>query len=85
MVFMLIKTDVIIRNCELRQVDKDIVKGRRRDLFTSLPVQRVWLYVKIARNLPMFDVKDFKIQKEPLVLDGLEDRVALGTFSRLPF
>lgn len=76
MLFLRIKTDVIMNNCGMQISDKNVVKSHRQDIFTSLPIQRVWLYLKVSRNLSRFDLDDFMIQKEPLVLDGPEDIVA---------
>lgn len=79
MLFLRIKTDVIMNNCRLSDANKEIVRANRHDIFTSLPIQRVWLYLKAFRNTPKFDIADFKIQKEPLDLDGPEDFVAMST------
>ncbi|KAB2571433.1 hypothetical protein DBV05_g9907 [Lasiodiplodia theobromae] len=77
MLFLRIKTDVIMNNCRLSDANKEIVRANRHDILTSLPIQRVWLYLKAFRNAPKFDIADFKIQKEPLDLDGPEDFVAM--------
>lgn len=79
MLFLRIKTDVIMNNCRLSDANKEIVRANRHEIFTSLPIQRVWLYLKAFRNTPKFDIADFKIQREPLDLDGPEDFVAMST------
>lgn len=76
MLFLRINTDVIMNNCGMQISDKNVVKSHRQDIFTSLPIQRVWLYLKVSRNLSRFDLDDFMIQKESPVLDGPEDTVA---------
>jgi hypothetical protein len=75
---MNIKIDVIISNLKLAVDVKNEIKYQRGQLYASLPVQRVWLYIKILRNLSNFDLDDFKKQIRPLELDGVEDNFAKG-------
>lgn len=42
----------------------------------TFPVERLWLYFKIARNLDKFDVDDFTNQIADLELGGVEDKFA---------
>lgn len=76
MMFMRIKVDSVIHKHGINPIDRTTVKLNLQELFCSLPAQRLWFYLKIERNMSKFDLKDFKIQKEELSLDGLEDMVA---------
>lgn len=42
----------------------------------TFPVERLWLYFKIARNLDKFDDDDFTNQVADLELCGVEDKFA---------
>lgn len=81
MAFMAVKIDVILSRSRLSPDAKIDIKLKRQDVFASLPRQRVWLYLKIMRNLQNFDPADFKKQIRPLELKGPEDFVACSTYS----
>ena len=85
MAFLRIKIDVILSRSRLRQDDKLKVKYQLKQLYTTFPAQRVWLYVKIMRNLPNFDKRDFKKQIHELEIDGPEDDVAQREYARPMF
>ncbi|GAB1207701.1 hypothetical protein APSETT445_006430 [Aspergillus pseudonomiae] len=76
MAFLRIKIDVILSRSRLTQDDRLVVKFQLQQLYITLPAQRVWLYVKIMRNLPNFDIRDFKKQIRELEINGPEDDVA---------
>ena len=80
MAFMAVKVDIILSRSQLSPDAKIDVKLKRQDLFASLPGQRVWLYLKIMRNLRNFDPADFKKQIRPLELEGPEDMIATSTY-----
>lgn len=42
----------------------------------TFPVERLWLFLKIARNLDNFDIDDFTNQVADLELCGVEDKFA---------
>ena len=83
MAFMAVKIDVALSQSTLSQNAKIDVKLVRQDFFASLPRQRVWLYLKIMRNLACFDLADFKKQVQPLDLEGPEDMIAVGTYCNI--
>ena len=84
MAFMAVKVDVILSRSRLSPNAKIDVKLKRQDIFASLPRQRVWLYLKIMRNLKNFDPADFKKQVRPLELKGPEDLIATSRFCAFP-
>lgn len=79
--FLRIKMDTVMANVPPDAPDKIRVKEVRQDFYTTLPAQRIWLYVKVSRNLPNFDLADFTRQLRPLELDGPEDIVVHRTSS----
>ncbi|KAE8149083.1 hypothetical protein BDV25DRAFT_130646 [Aspergillus avenaceus] len=80
MAFMKIKLDVILARSRLTHYERLEVKFHLQQLFMQLPAQRVWLYLKIMRNLPNFDPKDFKKQVSELEIAGPEDDVVTSEF-----
>ncbi|KAI9927247.1 hypothetical protein MW887_003634 [Aspergillus wentii] len=76
MVLMRIKTDVALHNSSLSYTEKETVKLNRQKLFMNLPAERVWLYLKICRNMSKFDKDDFKMQISALEIEGIEDGYA---------
>ncbi|OGM41362.1 hypothetical protein ABOM_009948 [Aspergillus bombycis] len=81
MVFLKIKIDVILSRSKLTQDDRLDVKYQLQQLYITFPAQRVWLYVKMMRNLPNFDSRDFKQIRE-LEINGPEDDVAKCEYAR---
>ena len=51
----------------------------RLGFYGTLPPQRIWLYVKIMRNLRNVDLQDFRRQLKRLECAGPEDLVAQGS------
>lgn len=45
----------------------------RQQFFASLHPRRIWLYIKVLRNLKSFDANDFTRQIRPLQCEGPED------------
>ncbi|GMF71659.1 unnamed protein product [Aspergillus oryzae] len=85
MVFLKIKIDVILSRSKLTQDDRLEVKYQLQQLYMTFPAQRVWLYVKIMRNLPNFDERDFKKPIHELEINGPEDDVAKCEYARPKF
>ncbi|KAF7626843.1 hypothetical protein AFLA_014226 [Aspergillus flavus NRRL3357] len=85
MVFLKIKIDVILSRSKLTQDDRLEVKYQLQQLYMTFPAQRVWLYVKIMRNLPNFDERDFKKPIRELEINGPEDDVAKCEYARPKF
>ncbi|KAE8415364.1 hypothetical protein BDV36DRAFT_285387 [Aspergillus pseudocaelatus] len=85
MVFLKIKVDVILSHAKLTQDDRLEVKYQLQELYMTFPAQRVWLYVKIMRNLPNFDERDFKKPIRELEVNGSEDDVAKYQLTMLMF
>ena len=73
--YLRIKMDVAMATIPADDPRKLRVKRVRQDFFITLAPQRIWLYVKLSRNLQNFDLEDFTRQVRPLVLDGPEDIV----------
>lgn len=74
MLNMRIKVDVWSQG-----LDKDFRVGIRcnvRDLFCQLPVRRVWLYLKMVRQMTLNSGKINRWESSP---DGPEDVIAKGT------
>lgn len=77
-----IKTDKILhRQSRLTNDEKYRVILHRRHLITSLAPARVWLYLKISRNMEKFNSNDFTIQTSDLELNGIEDKFAKCKFT----
>jgi hypothetical protein len=76
MLLLRIKVDVILNDWCLINEDKIFVKLSRQAFFMEFPVERLWLYFKIARNMSRFDLDDFNKQIADLELDGVEDKFA---------
>ncbi|BAE66544.1 unnamed protein product [Aspergillus oryzae RIB40] len=85
MVFLKIKIDVILSRSKLTQDDRLEVKYQLLQLYLTFPAQRLWLYVKIMRNLPNFDERDFKKPIRELEINGPEDDVAKYQLTMLMF
>lgn len=74
---MRMKTDKIIyHQSALTSIEQSLVTLHRRELITSLAPERVWLYMKVSRNMDKFDTNDFTIQIADLELEGVEDKFA---------
>jgi hypothetical protein len=66
MLLLRIKVDVILNNSCLTNEDKSFVRLSRQAFFMEFPVERLWLYFKIARNMSRSDLE----------LNGVEDKFA---------
>lgn len=76
MVLLRCRIDTFLKNSRLIDKDKCYVRLSRQVFFMTFPVERLWLYFKIARNLDKFDVDDFTNQIADLELGGVEDKFA---------
>lgn len=74
MLLLRIKVDVILKDSSLNDLDKDYVRLSRQRFFMEFPVERLWLYFKIARNMGKFDLGDFNKQIADLEITGVEDK-----------
>jgi hypothetical protein len=68
MLLLRIKVDVILKDSSLNDLDKDYVRLSRQRFFMEFPIERLWLYFKIARNMGKFDLGDFNKQIADLEL-----------------
>lgn len=77
MMLLRIKTDKIIHHpFQLTMGERLTFTVHRRHLLISLPPERVWLYLKVSRNINKFDSSDFTVQTSELELEGIEDKFA---------
>ncbi|KAL4974601.1 hypothetical protein BDW66DRAFT_161160 [Aspergillus desertorum] len=76
MLLLRIKIDSALRLSNLSEDEKQAVRDQRAEFFMTFPVERIWIYLKIARNLNKFREDDFMVQVKPLVLHGVEDGYA---------
>lgn len=77
-----IKTDKILHHqSHLTDDEKNRVILHTRHLITSLAPERVWLFLKISRNMGKFHSNDFTIQIADLELDDIEDKFAKCKFA----
>ncbi|KAJ5368273.1 uncharacterized protein N7496_008033 [Penicillium cataractarum] len=74
MVLLRCRIDMFLKNSRLTDKEKCYVRLSRQIFFMTFPVERLWLYFKIARNLDKFDDDDFTIQIADLELSGVEDK-----------
>ncbi|PKY00030.1 hypothetical protein P168DRAFT_330605 [Aspergillus campestris IBT 28561] len=68
-----IKTDRILQFSPLSLSQKNCVRQNRQDFSIGMTPWRVWLYLKVSRNLPKYSPSDFRIQLAPLEVEGVED------------
>ncbi|PGH27766.1 hypothetical protein AJ80_00554 [Polytolypa hystricis UAMH7299] len=78
MLFLKIKTDVILSRSTLTLAKRAETKKCVADFLMTFPPPRLWLYIKFAKNLGNIDTRDFKKQIRPLELEGPEDMIARG-------
>ncbi|KAJ5894253.1 hypothetical protein N7495_005944 [Penicillium taxi] len=76
MLLLRIKMDTLLNNSRLTTEDKYFVRFSRQAFFMEFPVERLWLYFKIGRNLSKFHLEDFTNQIADLELYGAEDKFA---------
>ena len=76
MTLMRVKVDTILSYFRFRQSDKVRVRQNLYDLYATLPAERIWLYVKVLRNLPKLNPNDFTADLSELELDGKENEMA---------
>ena len=79
MMFLRIKIDVIMAANGLGDAQKEKVRGWCRMMFFGVRARRVWLYLKVARNMDNLSPSDFSVLRAPLNLDGPEDPFLKGT------
>lgn len=80
MLLLRAKLDTALHQSTLPEKDKYFVRHQRQTFFMTFPVERLWLYLKIARNMDKFDSDDFTVQIAELALSGPEDKYAKGGF-----
>lgn len=78
MLFLRIKIDAIMKAAQYEEASKRRVRQWCIDMFEDVPVRRVWLYLKLGRNLPNLNPDDFFDLRAPIELDGPEDEIAKG-------
>ncbi|OOQ89162.1 hypothetical protein PEBR_10870 [Penicillium brasilianum] len=76
MVLLRCRIDTLLKDSLMIEKVKSSVRLSRQVFFMTFPVERLWLYFKIARNLDKFDNDDFTIQIADLELGGVEDKFA---------
>ena len=76
-----IKIDRILNFSPLSLSQKNCVRRNREDFIIGMAPWRVWLYLKVSRNLPKFSPTDFGLQLAPLEVEGIEDGFVECEFS----
>ncbi|RHZ58906.1 hypothetical protein CDV55_105599 [Aspergillus turcosus] len=76
MMLLKIKVDAALGKSSLTDQEKWSARLHLQSFFMTFPTERLWLYLKIARNMDKFDLDDFKVQIAPLVLEEIEDKYA---------
>ena len=76
-----IKIDRILSFSPLSLSQKNCVRRNREDFIIGMAPWRVWLYLKVSRNLPKFSPTDFGLQLAPLEVEGIEDGFVECEFS----
>ncbi|KAJ5672997.1 hypothetical protein N7507_002124 [Penicillium longicatenatum] len=76
MVLLRCRIDMFLTGSRLIDKDKSYVRLSRQVFFMTFPIERLWLYFKIARNLDKFDVDEITNQIAGLELGGVEDKFA---------
>ncbi|KAL4904113.1 hypothetical protein BDW74DRAFT_155100 [Aspergillus multicolor] len=67
------KMDSALSLTNFSRSEKIAVREQLMVFLSDFPAERIWLYLKIARNRDKFDESDFYIQTKPLCLTGVED------------
>ncbi|KAI9930746.1 hypothetical protein MW887_011503 [Aspergillus wentii] len=70
------KIDRALKTARLNHEDKVCVRLNRQAFFCTFPPERLWIYLKISRNMNRFHPDDFTVQIADLSLDGAEDKYA---------
>ncbi|CAG8258086.1 unnamed protein product [Penicillium olsonii] len=73
MMILRTKLDRALRTSSLSNEAKLEVRSNLRGFFVDFPPERLWLYLKISRNMNKFDDQDFTKQIIDLELEGPED------------
>lgn len=76
MLFLRIKIDSIMTSYGYIIGTKKQVRQWCIEMFESVPARRVWLYLKLTRNISNLNPDDFNLLRAPLDMDGPEDGVA---------
>jgi hypothetical protein len=74
MMLLKIKVDAALGKSCLTDQEKWSARLHLQSFFMTFPTERLWLYLKIARNMDKFGLDDFEVQTAPLVLEGIEDK-----------
>jgi hypothetical protein len=74
-VFLHIKIDSALSAIAASRDEKRRCKTVRQQFYASLHPRRIWMYIKVIRNLASFDANDFERQIKPLQCEGPEDDV----------
>ena len=67
------KLDRALKTSSLSNEAKFEVRSNLHGFFMEFPLERLWLYLKISRNMNKFDDQDFTKQILDLELGGPED------------
>lgn len=68
------KLDGALGRCRLTEAEKATVRAQVNKFINTFPIERLWFYFKILRNLKHCDVDDIWAQKLNLEIDGPEDK-----------
>lgn len=68
-----IKVDRALNISRLTDSEKAIVRRNRQDFVMKFPTERLWLYLKISKNMNKFHPNDFTKRIADLDLKGVED------------
>jgi hypothetical protein len=73
LVMLKVKLDSALNRSTLSEVDKSTVRFQIHEFLMSFPVERLWLFFKILRNLRHCDMDDISTRMPELELAGPED------------
>ncbi|KAL2785913.1 hypothetical protein BJX66DRAFT_47976 [Aspergillus keveii] len=73
LVMLKTKLDGVLGRCRLFEVEKSTVRSQVHEFLSSFPVERLWFYFKILRNLKHCDKDDIWTRIPDLEIDGPED------------
>ncbi|KAL4919625.1 hypothetical protein BDW62DRAFT_199638 [Aspergillus aurantiobrunneus] len=76
LVMLRTKLDGALKRSGLSDQEKSAVRAQIHTFFISFPVERLWLYLKIMRNMGRCDIDDIATRTPELELRGIEDGFA---------
>jgi hypothetical protein len=68
------KVNSTLHQSGLIDQENDFVRLQRQSFFMTFPIERLWFYLKVSRNMNKFDYNDFTIHIADLALEGKEGK-----------